>query len=93
MIKKITQPFFSNNQVQKSRRNILSLLFFIGALFFSNQELVAQTPTISGTGTSASPITFRPATPGGVVFTGGLQMDIAGLAGKADETHCVLVFQ
>ncbi|GAA3635090.1 hypothetical protein GCM10022397_20820 [Flavivirga jejuensis] len=31
-----------------------------------------------GTGTSNNPITFKPETPGGVIFTGGLQMDIAG---------------
>ena len=31
-----------------------------------------------GSGTSTAPITFRPQTPGGVIFTGGLQMDIAG---------------
>ena len=31
-----------------------------------------------GTGTANNPITFRSETPGGVVFTGGLQMNIAG---------------
>lgn len=31
-----------------------------------------------GIGTSTMPITFRPATPGGVKFTGGLQMSIGG---------------
>ena len=31
-----------------------------------------------GTGTANNPITFRPETPGGVVFTGGMQMNIAG---------------
>ena len=31
-----------------------------------------------GYGTSVDPITFRPETPGGVVFTGGMQMNVAG---------------
>ena len=32
----------------------------------------------SGPGTASNPIIFRPETPGGAVFTGGLQMDIVG---------------
>lgn len=33
---------------------------------------------INGVGTAANPIIFRPATPGGVTFTGGQTMDIGG---------------
>ena len=37
-----------------------------------------ETLNFKGTGTADSPIIFRAATPGGVIFTGGLKMDIGG---------------
>jgi poly(beta-D-mannuronate) lyase len=40
-----------------------------------------------GNGTSGSPITFRAETPGGVVFTGGLQMNIGGDYVVVDGFH------
>ena len=42
---------------------------------YSSSERIKFTPT---TGTESQPITFRPQTPGGVIFTGGLQMNISG---------------
>ena len=42
---------------------------------YSSDERIKFSPS---TGTADLPITFRAATPGGVVFTGGLQMDIGG---------------
>ena len=42
---------------------------------YSSDERIKFTPT---TGTADSPITFKSETPGGVKFTGGLQMNISG---------------
>ena len=42
---------------------------------YASDARIRFSPT---TGTANSPITFRAATPGGVVFTGGLKMDIGG---------------
>ena len=42
---------------------------------YSSDARIKFSPT---TGTSAMPITFRAATPGGIKFTGGLQMSIGG---------------
>lgn len=43
---------------------------------YSTDERIQISPLAAGT--AALPITFRAATPGGVVFTGGLQMSIGG---------------
>jgi len=51
---------------------------------YTSDERIKFSPT---TGTSAMPITFRPATPGGVKFTGGLQMDIGGDYVVVDGFH------
>ena len=42
---------------------------------YTSEERIKFSPT---TGTAAMPITFKSATPGGVKFTGGLQMNISG---------------
>ncbi|WP_159021518.1 chondroitinase-B domain-containing protein [Formosa sp. L2A11] len=42
---------------------------------YDSDERIKFSPT---TGTAALPITFRPETPGGVTFTGGLKMSIGG---------------
>ncbi|WP_194767111.1 chondroitinase-B domain-containing protein [Tamlana sp. I1] len=42
-----------------------------------------------GTGTVDMPITFRPETPGGVIFTGGLKMSIAGTYLVVEGFHWV----
>ena len=42
---------------------------------YSSDERIKFSPT---TGTADNPITFKAATPGGVKFTGGLQMSIGG---------------
>ncbi len=51
---------------------------------YTSEERIKFSPT---TGTAALPITFRPATPGGVKFTGGLQMSIGGDYVVVDGFH------
>ena len=51
---------------------------------YTSEERIKFSPT---TGTSTLPITFKSATPGGVKFTGGLQMNISGDYVVVDGFH------
>ena len=51
---------------------------------YTSEERIKFSPS---TGTAAMPITFRSATPGGVKFTNGLQMDIGGDYVVVDGFH------